>query len=492
MKNKKNLFAILAIALIFALAACSNGSTGGKTPPPGEAQVQTFVGEANGEFYILKITENTGAALNMARYAAKKGDTYELTVGSPVSGSKTSKGKVDKVENNKYTLIPDNSTTSFTATVDTAQSGITQMTGTITMSDDNKTTKSAPGDTKPGGLDGDLHYCEYEYENNIVIVILRYSGNGGNVTIPSQINGKPVAAIAWEAFAKTEITGVTIPNSVIFIFDHAFADCISLTTLNVSAGDIGSNAFEGCTSLTSATIGNGVTNIAWEAFLDCTSLASVNIPSSVTELGGRAFQGCTSLTSVTIPSSVKALGWGAFIGCTSLTGVTLPNNADIIAYGGAFWGCSSLKTITIPSGVTKIGGNTFQECFNLTSVTIPSSVTEIDGWAFADCHKLIGVTIPSGITKINDGVFNECASLTSITIPSGVTNIGFWAFEGCTSLTSVTFQGIISDDKFGGLFTNDDDTWFVNGFDGDLRDKYLAGGIGTYTRDSDGWEWTKK
>jgi hypothetical protein len=71
------------------------------------------------------------------------------------------------------------------------------------------------------------------------------------------------------------------------------------------------------------------------------------------------------------------------------------------------------------------------------------------------------------------------------------------AFYSCTSLTSITFQGTIASNKLGGMF---------DPFDGDLREKYLAGGIGTYTtttpvpndywdnRNTIEWEprWTKK
>jgi len=47
------------------------------------------------------------------------------------------------------------------------------------------------------------------------------------------------------------------------------------------------------------------------------------------------------------------------------------------------------------------------------------------------------------------------------------------AFSSCTSLTSITFQALIASNNFGrGMFGS---------FYGDLREKYLAGGIGTYT-----------
>jgi len=57
------------------------------------------------------------------------------------------------------------------------------------------------------------------------------------------------------------------------------------------------------------------------------------------------------------------------------------------------------------------------------------------------------------------------------------------AFTYCEKLTSVTFQSTITADNF------DDDA-----FDGDLRDKYLAGGIGTYTTENPEWNavWTKQ
>ena len=84
---------------------------------------------------------------------------------------------------------------------------------------------------------------------------------------------------------------------------------------------IGNEAFRDCKSLTSITIGNGVTSIGGNAFLFC-SLTSITIPDSVTSIEGGAFLGCTSLTSITIPDSVTSIGRKAFYACTSLTAVT--------------------------------------------------------------------------------------------------------------------------------------------------------------------------
>ena len=97
-----------------------------------------------------------------------------------------------------------------------------------------------------------------------------------------------------------EYTGaVTIPESVSY-----GGKTYSVTT-------IGSNAFSGCSGLTSVTIGNSVTSISNYAFSGCSGLPSVTIPNSVTSIGEYAFKDCSGLTSIEIPNSVTSIGDGA-------------------------------------------------------------------------------------------------------------------------------------------------------------------------------------
>ncbi|MCD8041421.1 MAG: leucine-rich repeat domain-containing protein, partial [Clostridia bacterium] len=106
----------------------------------------------------------------------------------------------------------------------------------------------------------------------------------------------------------------------------------------------GNSAFYNCTSLTSITIGSGVTSIGNSAFYNCTSLTSITIGSSVTSIGSYAFAYCESLTSVTIPNSVLSIGDYAFRNCTSLTSVTIGNSVTTID-SNAFRGCTSLTSV---------------------------------------------------------------------------------------------------------------------------------------------------
>jgi len=118
--------------------------------------------------------------------------------------------------------------------------------------------------------------------------------------------------------------------------------------------------------------------------------------------------------------------------------------------------------------VTEIGGNIFKDApTSPTRVTIPDSATIIGIGAFANWTNLTSVTIPDSVTLIFMAAFLR-SGLTSVTIPNSVTAIHTSAFAQCTNLTSVSFQGMNT-----GLEKN--------ALEGDLREKYLAGGIGTYT-----------
>jgi len=158
-------------------------------------------------------------------------------------------------------------------------------------------------------------------------------------------------------------------------------------------------------------------------------------------------------------------------------------------------------TINIPEQINGkpvigIGCSVFRECYRFIGLTIPDSITSIIGYsestssAFFDFWSLANVIIGNGITNIGNRDFSECPSLTSVTIGSGVTSIGTKAFTGCPNLTSVTFLSIIPSENLGSY--DDYDHFGLPFDDGDLCDKYLAGGQGTYTRMAGASEWTKQ
>ena len=67
----------------------------------------------------------------------------------------------------------------------------------------------------------------------------------------------------------------------------------------------------------------GIKELSQSAFDGCTSLASITIPDGVTSIGRFAFYGCSSLTSIELPDGVTSIGQSAFDSCTSLTQIRL-------------------------------------------------------------------------------------------------------------------------------------------------------------------------
>jgi len=159
------------------------------------------------------------------------------------------------------------------------------------------------------------------------IIITGYNGKGGNIEIPSLINRIPVTHIGNRAFARSNLTNVIIPDSVIDIGDKAFAGN-QLSTINIPKRIFALRGFSE-NQLTSVVIPDGVTSIEDGAFI-LNELTSVTIPGSVTSIGDSAFM-LNHLTSVTICEGVTTIGKRAFAN-NALTSVTIPNSVRTIGY----------------------------------------------------------------------------------------------------------------------------------------------------------------
>ena len=70
----------------------------------------------------------------------------------------------------------------------------------------------------------------------------------------------------------------------------------------------------------------------------------VHVPRLVTAIGGSAFQGCETVESIVLPDGVKSLGNSAFCGCVNLKEIVIPHGVTFIGYR-AFDGCRSLISV---------------------------------------------------------------------------------------------------------------------------------------------------
>jgi len=180
--------------------------------------------------------------------------------------------------------------------------------------------------------------------NGGAITISNYTGPGGSVIIPGEIDGLPVITVGDRAFKDcTTLNSVVIPDSITSIRYNAFDGCTNLTSVSIGSGvtSISNSAFYGCIALTSVSIPDSVTSIGSSVFEGCAALASVTIGNGVTSIGSYAFSYCISLTSVTMPDSISTIGKYAFRGCTALTSIVFMGNAPTVGNGWAN-GCTNL------------------------------------------------------------------------------------------------------------------------------------------------------
>ena len=298
---------------------------------------------------------------------------------------------------------------------------------------------------------GELSYTEgleYTLSSDKTYYIVTGIGTAsGDIIIPDTHEGLPVKEIGDDAFEDcSSLTSIEIPAGVTSIGDYAFSRCSNLENVTFAEGSlltsIGSSAFGYCSSLTSIEIPAGVTELpdgGWYGsryegvFSGCSNFERVTFAerSGLTSIGGYAFYNCSSLTSIEIPAGVTSIGDYAFSRCSNLENVTFAEGSLLTSIGDyAFWYCSNLDTVYYAGSI--------ENWFNIDFYDFFSNPLRNGADLYIGGELVTAVVVPESITTIGYQLTGY-TSLTSITIHSGVTSIGSEAFRYCSNLESVTF-----------------------------------------------------
>ncbi len=219
--------------------------------------------------------------------------------------------------------------------------------------------------------DTTLIFGDYSYEilEDNTLCITGYTGSGGDVSIPSEIDGKTVSTLGDELFWCMEsITSVALPDSLEYI---------------------GARVFQNCTSLTEITLPDTTHEIGDACFLGCIRLSKINVPANLVYVGAFAFDETPWVTQ--------------FDGCTS-----------IILGGRVFYKyLADEDKVVIPEGVVCISDNAF-DGKSLSFVKIPDSVAFIGDYAFYNCKNLKEIMLPSDIYYLGENSIGVIAGTSEV------------------------------------------------------------------------------
>ncbi len=302
---------------------------------------------------------------------------------------------------------------------------------------------------------------------------------------------------------QSNVSEVVIPDSVVSIGEHAFADRDNLKTLVMSENieHIGSKAFLGTAWYEAqpegyicfgdilyaykgdfpegsiVTIPSFIKKISGKAFAGKKGLKKIVIPDGVILDGGNIFDGCSSLEEAVLPSDLKELPDGTFSN-TGLKSITLPDGLEVIGKN-AFSGTANLKSITLPDGLEIIENNAFYYG-GLTEIVIPDSVTTIGQLAFGNCENLLSITLGKGLQNIEENAFKNCVVLFEVynlsdleITPGSADNGGVGYYAKYVFDSSSGTAGNIETTPDGYVFYNDDGEYSLIAYDADKKEVVL-------------------
>ena len=230
----------------------------------------------------------------------------------------------------------------------------------------------------------------------------------------------------------------TLPTALQALGIYAFRNCTSLTDLTIpslttnTSYSSSTRPFNGCTSLASITLGEGVTiGVPNYMFRDCSALTSVTLAEGIDTIGNYAFYG-TGITSVALPSTVESIGTYSFSNCSALTAVDLSGTALTEIGSNAFNGCSQITSFTVSASLTEIGSGAFNGCSALTELELNEGLKTIGADAFLNT-AIEAMQLPATVTSIGDNAFCQIA----VTVANG--NTGFISQDGVL----LTSKGVV-------------------------------------------------
>ena len=132
------------------------------------------------------------------------------------------------------------------------------------------------------------------------VTITGYYGTERILSIPDEIEKRPVTRIGAYAFTKYDMTSIELPETLVEISAFSFEDCNCLTEIEIPSKVevIGEGAFHHCDALERVVLPTGLERIEDGAFNHCGNLKQINLPTELDYLGVGALAYCDALNPV--------------------------------------------------------------------------------------------------------------------------------------------------------------------------------------------------
>lgn len=223
----------------------------------------------------------------------------------------------------------------------------------------------------------------------------------GDITYVTMLNGE-----VHVSDCNTNVKAVSIPAQVEY------------NDVTYTVTGIDENAFEGCESLATVTLGSNIKEINDLAFYQCPALKDIIVDNANTYFcseNGILFNKekdilvlypvAQTAESYAIPESIKTIGYGAFRDNKSLTSVTISENV-ILINNSAFENCSSLKEITVEAVYPpSIYENTFYGVEKSIPVYVPGE--SLEEYKTTEYWKEFTNILSTGLSAVTTPVLPE-------------------------------------------------------------------------------------
>ena len=190
-----------------------------------------------------------------------------------------------------------------------------------------------------------------------------------------------------------------------------------ITELVIEEGvkSIMEGAFYGEEKLKSVTLPDSLEFIGDSAFAD-TGIESVVLPKNLQSFNGTIFNSQSFIQYSVSPENPYFKALDGVVYSKELT--------ELVAYPIGRFANGGDNTFKIPESVNKIGDYAFLNCKH-NSFTIPGNVKSIGMQAFAGNTELSTIDILNGVESIYDGAFLACNNISSFHLPTSVNYIGY-------------------------------------------------------------------